>query len=104
MPGTAPPSQPTAGFVVRGPIKRSDLPGLTERVCALLAGNRDSASPCPIVHCDVADVSPDAPTVEALARLHLAGRRYGVQVRLRNAAPELLDLVAFMGLGEVLIR
>ena len=56
------------------------------------------------MHCDVADVSPDAPTVEALARLHLAAKRYGCRVRLCNASAELMDLVGFMGLGEVLIQ
>jgi ABC-type transporter Mla MlaB component len=97
-----PASQPVS-FVVRGPIRRADLPGLTERVCALLAGNRDSAQPCEVVHCDVAGVSADAPTVEALARLHLAAKRYGCRVRLCHASTDLLQLIEFMGLGEVLL-
>ena len=41
-------------------------------------------------------------TVDALARLQLAARRRGCRVRLCNASPALLDLVAFMGLTEVL--
>ncbi|MGZ4619742.1 MAG: STAS domain-containing protein [Frankiaceae bacterium] len=102
------PSQ-TDNFVVRGPITRADLPGLTERVCTLLARTRETAQPSDVhpadfVHCDVADVSPDAPTVEALARLHLAAKRYGCRVRLCNASAELMDLVGLMGLGEVLIQ
>jgi len=44
----------------------------------------------------------DAVTVDALARLQLAARGYGCRVRLRNASAELLDLVAFMGLEDVL--
>jgi hypothetical protein len=40
--------------------------------------------------------------VDALARLQLAARRTGCQVRLRNASTELLELVAFMGLRDVL--
>ena len=84
-------------FTVRGPIAREDLPGLTDRVCELLAGSRGC-----MVHCDVAAVPPDAVTVEALSRLQLAARRHGCQVRLRNASADLLALVAFMGLGDVL--
>jgi hypothetical protein len=41
-------------------------------------------------------------TVDALARLQLAARRRGCQIRLRYASAELLDLVAFMGLADVL--
>jgi ABC-type transporter Mla MlaB component len=84
-------------FAVRGPISRTDLPGLCDRVCALL---RESGAPRAL--CDVATVEPDAVTVEALARLQLAAHRLGCQVRLRNASPELVDLVSFMGLEDVL--
>ena len=84
-------------FAVRGPIARSDLPGLYERVCAVLRQNRAQ-----VVLCDVAGVEPDAVTVEALARLQLGARRSGCQVRLQNPSPELCELVAFMGLVDVL--
>jgi ABC-type transporter Mla MlaB component len=84
-------------FEVRGPIARSDLPGLCDRVCALLA-----ASPAPVAFCDVSSVPPDAVTVDALARLQLAARRRGCQVRLRGACEELRRLVEFMGLADVL--
>ena len=87
----------TVAFAVRGPISRSDLPGLCDRVCAVLRESR-----APLALCDVATVEPDAVTVEALARLQLAARRLGRSVRLRNASPELLDLVALMGLEDVL--
>ena len=87
----------TIGFAVRGPIAREDLPGLCERVCAILA--RSGAG---IAVCDVRGVAPDAVTVDALARLQLAARRYGCQVRLRNASRDLHELVAFMGLRDVL--
>lgn len=92
----APAPQPLA-FAISGPIARSDLPGLCERVCTLLAASRS-----PVVFCDVTGVVPDAVTVDALARLQLAARRHGRQVRLRNASPELLELVGFMGLHDVL--
>jgi hypothetical protein len=55
-----------------------------------------------IAFCDVRGVDPDAVTVDALARLQLAARRYGCQVRLRHASTELLELLTFMGLSDVL--
>jgi len=87
----------TVFFAVRGPIAPADLPGLCDRVCALLG--RSGAD---VAVCDVAGVDPDAATVDALARLQLGARRYGCRVRLRNASDELRDLVAFMGLRDVL--
>jgi ABC-type transporter Mla MlaB component len=92
----AAPARQTTAFAVRGPISRDDLPGLCERVCRLLERSRPD-----IVLCDVARVGPDAVTVDALARLQLAAGRYGCQVRLRHASSELLELLAFMGLRDV---
>jgi ABC-type transporter Mla MlaB component len=87
----------TITLTVRGPIARADLPGLCDRVCALLA-----ESSAPVVFCDVRGVEPDAVTVDALARLQLAARRNGCRIRLRNASGELLELASFMGLDDVL--
>jgi ABC-type transporter Mla MlaB component len=87
----------TVAFAVRGPIARADLPGLCDRVCSLLRG-----SGAAMVLCDVAGVPPDAVTVDALARLQLAARRTGCRVCLSNASDELLELVDFMGLQDVL--
>jgi ABC-type transporter Mla MlaB component len=84
-------------FAIYGPIARTDLPGLCERVCAEL--ERCGAS---VAFCDVAGVEPDAVTVEALARLQLGARRHGCRVRLRHASEDLLALVDFMGLSDVL--
>ena len=86
----------TISFAVRGPIARADLPGLCERVCELLDRSRPD-----VALCDVAGVGADAVTVDALARLQLAAQRYGCQVRLRHASTELVDLLGFMGLREV---
>jgi ABC-type transporter Mla MlaB component len=84
-------------FAVEGPIARADLPGLCARVCGLLEkSGADTAL------CDVRGVEPDAVTVDALARLQLAARRYGCRVRLRYASAELREIVAFMGLEDVL--
>ena len=88
---------PSVAFAICGPIARTDLPGLCNRVCALLDASSSGAALC-----DVSGVEPDAVTVDALARLQLAARRRGCQVRLRNASRELLELVAFMGLHDVL--
>ena len=90
-------TQPTIAFGVRGPIARNDLPGLCERICSLLEDSHAG-----VALCDVSGVEPDAVTVDALARLQLAAHRRGCQVRLRNASTELLELVTFMGLTDVL--
>ena len=90
-------SPDTVAFAIRGPITRADLPGLCDRVCALLATSRPR-----VAFCDVRGVEPDAVTVDALARLQLAARRLRCQVRLRHASEDLLELVAFMGLADVL--
>ena len=87
----------TITFAIWGPIRREDLPGLCDRVCALL---RESCAE--VAYCEVDGVEPDAVTVDALARLQLAARRHGCQVRLRHASSELRELVAFMGLSDVL--
>jgi ABC-type transporter Mla MlaB component len=84
-------------FAITGPISRADLPGLCGRVCALLERNEAG-----VALCDVSGVEADAVTVDALARLQLAAQRRGCQVRLRHASKELIGLVAFMGLRDVL--
>jgi ABC-type transporter Mla MlaB component len=66
-------------------------------VCALLR-----ASNAELALCDVRGVEVDAVTVDALARLQLAARKYGCRVLLRGACSELRELVAFMGLSDVL--
>jgi ABC-type transporter Mla MlaB component len=91
------PAPQTIAFAIGGPITRTDLPELCERVCALL--ERSGAD---VALCDVSGVDPDAVTIDALARLQLAARRHGCQVRLRNASGDLLELLAFMGLRDVL--
>lgn len=54
------------------------------------------------VVCDLgALVDPDAVTVDALARLQLTACRYGRQFQLRHACGELRDLLALMGLGDI---
>ena len=83
-------------FAIRGPITRADLSGLGDRVCERL-GTAGST-----LRCDVAGVEPDAVTVDALARLQLAARRRGCEVRLRHPSAALLELIELMGLTHVL--
>ncbi len=87
----------TITVAIQGPILRSDLPGLYERVCRLAARLE-----APILVCDLLAVEADAVAVDALARLALAAGRYDCQLRLRGASKELRELVSFMGLDEVL--
>ena len=70
----------TIAFAIWGPIARDDLPGLTDRVCALLRGSGAASALC-----DVTGVEPDAVTVDALARLQLAAGRLGC--RCGSATP-----------------
>jgi ABC-type transporter Mla MlaB component len=93
----AAPVPQTVAFSIRGPISCADLPGLCDRVCALLQG-----SGAAVAICDVCGVEADVVTVDALARLQMAAQRRGCQVRLRGASDELRALVAFMGLRDVL--
>jgi ABC-type transporter Mla MlaB component len=87
----------TIAFAIEGRIARADLPGLCSRVCTLL-----SAGAAEVALCDVQGVDVDAVTVDALARLQLAAKRHGCRVRLRNASTDLRELVALMGLSDVL--
>jgi ABC-type transporter Mla MlaB component len=82
---------------ISAPLTRADLPGLCERAAALL--ERSGAR---VVLCDVARARADAVTVDALARLRVATRRRGCRLHLCGASPELLELVAFVGLSDVL--
>jgi ABC-type transporter Mla MlaB component len=86
-------------FAIGGPITRADLPGLCDRVCALL-----ESSEADVVLCDVRGVATDVVTVDALARLQLAARRRGCHVVLQHASDDLRRLVAFLGLADVLVE
>ncbi len=55
-----------------------------------------------MIVCDVGALCPDAVTIDALARLQLAARRRGLEIRIRNASRELQELLAFFGLADVL--
>jgi ABC-type transporter Mla MlaB component len=84
-------------FAIGGSLARADLPGLCDGVGAML--ERSAAG---IAVCDVRGVRSDAVAVDALARLQLAARRSGCRVRLRHPSDELRELLAFVGLRDVL--
>lgn len=94
-----PPQGPrTVVLVVGGPIARTAVPGLCERVRALL-----TTRGADVVTCDVAAVEhPDATAVDALARLQLTARRLGRSIRLRHAPDDLRELLALTGLSDEL--
>jgi hypothetical protein len=80
---------------IRAPLSTADV----DRLCLDLTDLRRAT-----VLCDVACLAADAETVGQLARLELAVRRTGSQLRLRNLSEPLRDLIAFMGLAGVLRR
>ena len=98
-PGAARPTPLSSAILsLDGPIDRADIPAFCERGRLLL--ERCGADP---LVCDLGRVgSPDAVTVEALARLQLEARRLGRRVVFRDACGALRDLVAFVGLEEAL--
>ena len=85
-------------FAVRGTIARADV----TRLCDDLHGRLDHTDAAAVVVCDVRLVRPDVVAVDALARLQLTARRRGRRVQLRNASPELRELIAFAGLCAAL--
>jgi ABC-type transporter Mla MlaB component len=91
------PEPSTIALMITGPIAPAEVSELCERIRALL-----ERSDADLVVCDVRSiVRPDASTVDALARLQLTARRLGRRVRLRNAGEGLHELLALMGLSDV---
>jgi ABC-type transporter Mla MlaB component len=87
----------TVACAIGGPIDRDALPGLCDRFSAMLEDTTAA-----IALCDVSQLAADAVTVDALARLALAARRRGAQIRLVGASESLRGLIAFTGLQDVL--
>lgn len=82
---------------LEGPIERSEIPDLCARFEDLL-GERPGRR----VICDVAGLAEsDAVAVEALARLQLTARRLGCRLWLRHAGCGLRQLIALVGLSDV---
>jgi hypothetical protein len=55
------------------------------------------------VVCDVGALVPDCAAVDGLARLRLAARRHGCDLRLRRVSAELRELLDFVGLAEAVL-
>jgi hypothetical protein len=55
-----------------------------------------------VLECDLSDAPATCAMVDLLARLEVALRRQGCDLRLQHASAELVDLVVFMGLSDVL--
>ena len=92
------PGTHTVAFVVGGVVAPADVPELCERLRALL--ERSEAGR---VLCDVgALIAPDAASIDALARLHLTAQRVGCDVRIRHASDGLVELLALVGLADVI--
>lgn len=85
-------------MVFRSPIEPQDISALCREACTLAEG-----SEAELVVCDVrALVEPDAMAIEALARVQLTVRRLGCRVSVRQPCHELEELLAFMGLADIL--
>jgi ABC-type transporter Mla MlaB component len=90
-------SPPVSTLVIRGPLDPADLPGLLVRARALMGESHVA-----VLGCEVSQLDADAVAVDALARIALLARRAGCSVRVRGASAELLGLIAFAGLSEVI--
>ena len=90
--------QTTISFVVRGPIARPDLPRLCDRL-------RDRIVQQNATHvvCEVDGLAADAIAVDALARLRLAAGQCLCSVSIEGWSEELQNLIAFVGLRDVLL-
>ena len=102
MHGPQPPPDPAhsarALLVIAGPVAGQDgVRALCEQLDAVMA-----SCAAGIVVCDVHALPPDARALEALARLQLTARRASRRIRLQRARPELLRLLDFAGLAEVI--
>jgi ABC-type transporter Mla MlaB component len=85
-------------FHIPGPLRREDLPALYTRACVQFSALRGD-----LIIIDVTGVAADAVSVDALARLQLAARRHGCRVILRGTGADLRDLIALMGLDQILV-
>jgi ABC-type transporter Mla MlaB component len=95
-PGMSP--QPKTIVLVVDSLEPDDVPALLEPM-----GSDMVRGDATIILCDLAGLADaDMATVDALARLALRARRIGCAVSLRDPSTELLELVGFAGLGEVL--
>jgi ABC-type transporter Mla MlaB component len=85
-------------FRIRGPLARTDFPGLCARLETTLSETDAAVALCDVDGC----VEADLVAIDALARLWLGAHHVGRGLRLQEASSELLDLLVFVGLDDVL--
>lgn len=86
-----------ADLVMTGPITRAGIMDL----CACARGLLEGCD-ARVVVLDLGDIAPDAVAVDALARLQLTVGQAGKRIRFRRACGEIRQLVALMGLADIL--
>ena len=92
------PGQPKTIVLAIDSLRPEDVAGLVAHVSPVVTPDGTT-----VLLCDLARLADaDMATIDALARLALRARRLGCAVTLRAASPELVDLVTFAGLGDVL--
>jgi STAS domain len=74
---------------------------LPNSLSCTMASRRFRPSP-DTIDCDVSPLTADVGAVDVLARLQVVARRAGMEIRVRDASPELLELLDFVGLRETL--
>jgi ABC-type transporter Mla MlaB component len=82
--------------VIAGSIEPADVVALCERAHRLLV----DVDADPVI-CEVTALRADLAAVDALARLALTAGRLHHRIRLRHATPDLRELLALAGLGDV---
>ena len=94
----ADPAPRNASLTISATLAQAELPALLQHGRDLMRSGEVS-----VLQCELAGVGADLLAVEALARLELEARRAGCRLRLCDAAEELCELIALLGLGEVLL-
>ena len=86
-------------LVIGGVIDRGHLQNLCERARQVVERSDDE-----VVLCDLGALTrSDAVAVDLLTRLQLLSKRLGRRLRLIDAPSDLLELIALMGLEDVLV-
>jgi hypothetical protein len=98
--GRGRPAAASMVLVIDPAIERPGIPVLCARLADLPVARRGEVG---VVLCEVGGVAePAMVVVEALARLRLAARRLGYDIRVRGAHPHLRQLLVLSGLGGII--
>jgi hypothetical protein len=92
---------PAYVFVIRWPVRREEIPGVTARAVRELHGRVPGTLVCNLGAASAAGAL-DAVVVDTLARVALAAHRCRWTLRLDEVPAELAELIAMMGLTRVL--